>query len=150
MKEVVLKKDQKAAVTPLTKLEEPIQVPMEKTREGYTAMFAQPMKLFPYVFGLVFLLLWQFRGIHTLFSLERYQLPIPSDIITAMRENGDILLHLHALHGCRNHRRLPHRFAAGLACCSRGFLSATSGCWCDFDHGLAQCGAHRGTCTNHE
>lgn len=55
-------------------------------------MFAQPMKLFPYVFGLVFLLLWQFRGIHTVFSLQQYQLPIPSDIITAMRENGDILL----------------------------------------------------------
>ncbi|NOU84759.1 ABC transporter permease subunit [Paenibacillus sp. LMG 31460] len=92
MKEVILSKDQQAAVSTLKSLEEPTRASTGKVRAGYTVIFTQPMKLFPYFFGLVFLLLWQFRGIHTLFSLERYQLPIPSDILTAMRENGDILL----------------------------------------------------------
>lgn len=92
MKEVILSKDQQAAVSTLTSLDEPTRASTGKTRVDYTVMFKHPMKLFPYLFGLVFFLLWQFRGIHTLFGLERYQLPIPSEIITALRENGDILL----------------------------------------------------------
>jgi NitT/TauT family transport system permease protein len=91
VKEVLLKKDQ-AALSPLTNSEEPSLRQQRKERTGYTAIFTQPMKLFPYMFGLTFAFLWQFEGIHKLFSLERYQLPIPSDIVVAMHDNSDILL----------------------------------------------------------
>lgn len=91
MKEVMLNKEQ-AAAAPLTDSVEPSRIPEGKMRVGYSALLMQPMKLFPYLFGFLFLLLWQYEAIHTWFSLERYQLPIPSDILIAMRENGDTLL----------------------------------------------------------
>ncbi|MEW9697612.1 ABC transporter permease [Paenibacillus sp. SI8] len=50
-----------------------------------------PSKLFPYLFGLLFVVLWQVEGFHRLFRLERYQLPIPSDIVLSIIDHSDIL-----------------------------------------------------------
>ncbi|MBD0380253.1 ABC transporter permease [Paenibacillus sedimenti] len=49
------------------------------------------VKMLPYGFGFLFALLWQLEGFHKLFHLERYQLPIPSDILLSIRDNSDIL-----------------------------------------------------------
>jgi NitT/TauT family transport system permease protein len=51
----------------------------------------QQAKILPILFGLVFLILWQWKAFHTLFRLEQYQLPIPSDILKSIRDNGDVL-----------------------------------------------------------
>ncbi|MCM3631533.1 ABC transporter permease [Paenibacillus glycanilyticus] len=45
----------------------------------------------PIGFGLVFLMIWQLKGFHTLFRLELYQLPIPSSIAKAIQANSDLL-----------------------------------------------------------
>lgn len=47
--------------------------------------------LLPSGFGVLFLLIWQLKGFHTLFHLEQYQLPIPSSVAVSIRENVDIL-----------------------------------------------------------
>lgn len=51
----------------------------------------RPAFLLPSGFGLMFLLIWQFKGFHKLFHLEQYQLPIPSSIADSIRENVDVL-----------------------------------------------------------
>jgi NitT/TauT family transport system permease protein len=51
----------------------------------------QQAKILPILFGLLFMLLWQWKAFHTLFRLEQYQLPIPSDILRSIRDNGDVL-----------------------------------------------------------
>lgn len=47
--------------------------------------------LLPSGFGVLFLLIWQLKGFHTLFHLEQYQLPIPSSIAVSILENVDVL-----------------------------------------------------------
>lgn len=51
----------------------------------------RPVFLLPLGFGLLFLAVWQLEGFHWLFHLELYQLPIPSAIANAIRENSDVL-----------------------------------------------------------
>ena len=48
--------------------------------------------LLPLLAGILFILLWQWQVIHGIFSLQTYQLPLPSAIFASMLENSDILL----------------------------------------------------------
>jgi NitT/TauT family transport system permease protein len=55
--------------------------------------FKQKMiMLFPWIFGLLILLAWQYKVFHRLLKLELYQLPIPSQIAGAIREEFDVLV----------------------------------------------------------
>lgn len=49
------------------------------------------LHLLPWLAGLCFLTLWQFRLFHQLFSLESYQLPVPSAIAASIRDNAEML-----------------------------------------------------------
>ncbi|MBY0217351.1 ABC transporter permease subunit [Paenibacillus illinoisensis] len=49
------------------------------------------LHLLPWLAGLCFLAMWQFRLFHQLFSLESYQLPIPSAIAASIRDNAEML-----------------------------------------------------------
>ncbi|MFC9711069.1 ABC transporter permease [Paenibacillus sp. NPDC056933] len=49
------------------------------------------LRLLPWLAGAIFLALWQFRVFHQLFSLESYQLPVPSAIAASIRENAEML-----------------------------------------------------------
>lgn len=53
--------------------------------------------LLPVLFGVLFVVLWQIGAFHILFGLERYQLPIPSEIAQAVRDHSDVLT-LYALY----------------------------------------------------
>lgn len=46
----------------------------------------------PLLAGVVFLLLWEGQVFHSLFGLKKYQLPLPSAIAEAMRDNISLLL----------------------------------------------------------
>ncbi|CAM4438321.1 ABC transporter permease [Paenibacillus typhae] len=48
--------------------------------------------LLPLAAGVIFLLLWELQMFHKLFDLKKYQLPLPSAIWEAMRENYSLLL----------------------------------------------------------
>lgn len=48
--------------------------------------------LLPLLAGVLFLLLWEFQVFHKLFDLKKYQLPLPSAIWEALRENYSLLL----------------------------------------------------------
>lgn len=48
--------------------------------------------LLPIAAGVLFLLLWQNKVFHSLFNLQVYQLPLPSRIWEAIRENSDLLM----------------------------------------------------------
>ncbi|MFC5653333.1 ABC transporter permease [Paenibacillus solisilvae] len=47
---------------------------------------------YPWLVGILMLLLWQLQVLHRLFRLELYQLPIPSGIWGAFRDQYDLLL----------------------------------------------------------
>lgn len=47
--------------------------------------------LLPWLAGALFLTLWQLRLFHQLFSLESYQLPVPSAIAASISENAEML-----------------------------------------------------------
>ncbi|MGG4126782.1 ABC transporter permease [Paenibacillus illinoisensis] len=49
------------------------------------------LHLLPWLAGLCFLALWQLRLFHQLFSLESYQLPVPSAIAASIRDNAEML-----------------------------------------------------------
>lgn len=57
-----------------------------------------PMKLLnrgvilPVLAGVLFLLLWEVQVFHRIFDLKKYQLPLPSAIAVAMRDNLSLLL----------------------------------------------------------
>jgi NitT/TauT family transport system permease protein len=51
----------------------------------------RPAYLLPLGLGLLFLVVWQLEGFHRLFSLEQYQLPIPSSIAASIQKNIDVL-----------------------------------------------------------
>lgn len=51
-----------------------------------------PGVILPLLAGVLFLLLWEFQVFHKLFDLKKYQLPLPSAIWEAMRENYSLLL----------------------------------------------------------
>ncbi|WP_169085417.1 ABC transporter permease [Paenibacillus sp. PL91] len=51
----------------------------------------RPSYLLPLGLGVLFLVVWQLEGFHRLFSLEQYQLPIPSSIAASIQENIDVL-----------------------------------------------------------
>ncbi len=51
-----------------------------------------PAVILPLLAGVLFLLLWEFQVFHKLFDLKKYQLPLPSAIWEAMRENYSLLL----------------------------------------------------------
>lgn len=67
--------------------------PFQKTAGKNRTYFALrgPSFLLPSGFGILFLLLWQFKGFHALFDLEQYQLPIPSSILASIRDHADVL-----------------------------------------------------------
>lgn len=44
--------------------------------------------LFPVVFGVLFLILWQTQVLHTLLRTDTFTLPLPSRILTIIMENG--------------------------------------------------------------
>lgn len=48
--------------------------------------------LLPLAAGVIFLLLWELQMFHKLFDLKKYQLPLPSAIWEAMRDNYSLLL----------------------------------------------------------
>lgn len=48
--------------------------------------------LIPLVAGVVFFILWEIQFFHTIFQLKTYQLPLPSVIIEAIRENSNTLV----------------------------------------------------------
>ncbi|PAF30038.1 ABC transporter permease [Paenibacillus sp. 7516] len=49
------------------------------------------LHLLPWLAGLCFIAMWQFRLFHQLFSLESYQLPVPSAIAASIRDNAEML-----------------------------------------------------------
>jgi NitT/TauT family transport system permease protein len=49
------------------------------------------LHLLPWLAGLCCLALWQLRLFHQLFSLESYQLPVPSAIAASIRDNAEML-----------------------------------------------------------
>ncbi|QSF44871.1 ABC transporter permease [Paenibacillus tianjinensis] len=51
-----------------------------------------PGVILPLLAGVLFLLLWEYQVFHKLFDLKKYQLPLPSAIWEAMRENYSLLL----------------------------------------------------------
>lgn len=51
-----------------------------------------PGILLPLLAGVIFLLLWEVQVFHRLFDLKKYQLPLPSAIAEAMRDNLSLLL----------------------------------------------------------
>ncbi|MGO4539968.1 ABC transporter permease [Paenibacillus sp. 2TAB19] len=74
---------------------DPITINIKANERGLPRISAgwkalQPM-LLPVGFAIVFLLVWQLEGFHRLFRLERYQLPIPSAIVSSIKENADLL-----------------------------------------------------------
>lgn len=48
--------------------------------------------ILPLLAGILFLVLWEQQIFHKIFDLKKYQLPIPSTIAAAMRENFSLLL----------------------------------------------------------
>jgi NitT/TauT family transport system permease protein len=54
-------------------------------------LFSRPTTRYPIGFGLLFVLLWQWKMFHVLFSLEKYQLPLPLDIAISIRDNIQVL-----------------------------------------------------------
>ncbi|MGF9699709.1 ABC transporter permease [Paenibacillus sp. MABNR03] len=64
----------------------------EKERsDGNTGRKRIVLYLLPWLAGMLFLALWHFRFFHRLFSLESYQLPVPSAIAASIRENAEML-----------------------------------------------------------
>ncbi|WP_315371233.1 ABC transporter permease [Paenibacillus xylanexedens] len=49
------------------------------------------LSMFPWGAGVLFLTLWQLRLFHWIFSLESYQLPVPSAIAASIQENANML-----------------------------------------------------------
>ncbi|MHA6534767.1 ABC transporter permease [Paenibacillus sp. BAC0078] len=52
----------------------------------------KPSVLLPLLAGVLFLLLWELQVFHKLLDLKKYQLPLPSAIWEAMRDNFSLLL----------------------------------------------------------
>ncbi|WP_079409029.1 ABC transporter permease [Paenibacillus ferrarius] len=92
MKEVLLKKDQSPLSSRSTVESAPLGTLSNSGFIRSTTLFEIISKSFPFLFGLFFIFVWQFHGYHFLFRLERYQLPIPSDIVRSISDNGEILL----------------------------------------------------------
>lgn len=65
-----------------------------KKRKGRRRLtkWLNPGVLLPLAAGVIFLLLWELEMFHKLFDLKKYQLPLPSAIWEAMRENYSLLL----------------------------------------------------------
>ncbi|WP_274654685.1 ABC transporter permease [Paenibacillus humicola] len=57
-----------------------------------TWIAVRQMSFYPWLAGILILLLWQLKLFHRLLKLELYQLPIPSDIWGAFRDQYDLLL----------------------------------------------------------
>ncbi|AIQ61428.1 ABC transporter permease [Paenibacillus borealis] len=51
-----------------------------------------PGIILPLFAGVLFLLLWEYQVFHRIFDLKKYQLPLPSAIAEAMRDNFSLLL----------------------------------------------------------
>lgn len=51
-----------------------------------------PGIVLPLFAGVLFLLLWEYQVFHRIFDLKKYQLPLPSAIAEAMRDNFSLLL----------------------------------------------------------
>lgn len=48
--------------------------------------------VFPAIFGVLFLILWEKGGIHALLHLKPYQLPVPSKILQALAANIEVIM----------------------------------------------------------
>lgn len=48
--------------------------------------------LLPFLFGVAFIAFWEYGGLHALMSLKKYQLPVPSQILTTFCNNIPVLL----------------------------------------------------------
>lgn len=73
----------KIAIHPKTK---PIKIKNSKKSMKFQQLFL------PLIAGIIGVSLWEFKVFHQIFSLETYQLPIPSTIIEALIENQSLLL----------------------------------------------------------
>ncbi|MEI2396875.1 ABC transporter permease [Paenibacillus sp. FSL R10-2199] len=51
-----------------------------------------PGIILPLLAGVIFLVLWEYQVFHRIFDLKKYQLPLPSAIAEAMRDNFSLLL----------------------------------------------------------
>ncbi|MEK4325698.1 ABC transporter permease [Paenibacillus sp. FSL R7-0312] len=51
-----------------------------------------PGIILPLLAGVIFLVLWEYQVFHRIFDLKKYQLPLPSAIVEAMRDNFSLLL----------------------------------------------------------
>ncbi|WP_338588778.1 ABC transporter permease [Paenibacillus sp. Y5S-9] len=64
----------------------------EKARSGTSVRGRSiVLSMLPWGAGVMFLALWQLRLFHWIFSLESYQLPVPSAIAASIQENANML-----------------------------------------------------------
>jgi NitT/TauT family transport system permease protein len=61
--------------------------PRRRARAGAAGRIGLPLGA-----GVLFIALWELKVFHRLLNLQAYQLPLPSAIVRAMRDNFDILL----------------------------------------------------------
>ncbi|WP_052380655.1 ABC transporter permease [Paenibacillus camerounensis] len=66
--------------------------PKKQKGRRHLTKWLNPGVLLPLAAGVIFLLLWELEMFHKLFDLKKYQLPLPSAIWEAMRENYSLLL----------------------------------------------------------
>lgn len=65
---------------------------------GKPKSFRRPLRMLnpgvilPLLAGVLFLVLWEYQVFHRIFDLKKYQLPLPSAIAEAMRDNFSLLL----------------------------------------------------------
>lgn len=61
---------------------------MKKRNEGFWAVFTKILNiLLPLLFGIAFILFWEYGGLHALLHLKKYQLPLPSAIYKTFLDN---------------------------------------------------------------
>ncbi|WKL04105.1 hypothetical protein Q0F98_13365 [Paenibacillus amylolyticus] len=82
------------------------------------------LSMLPWGAGVMFLALWQLRLFHWIFSLESYQLPVPSAIAISIQENANMLFRYADVQRNGNAGWFPARFLLGaLAAAGCVFLS---------------------------
>ncbi len=100
----------------------------------------------PIVFGILFVLFWQFGGLHWLLHLRAYDFPLPTQIIDVFATQYAVLWK----HTVITAGWSDHWFCSGIRSCRVGILVPTVGIWrtgIDVSH---QCNPDNGHGTNHE
>lgn len=68
-----------------------VVIPIESLRKRKRKMMRLRQILLPLFAGIIVLLLWETQVFHRIFGLQTYQLPLPSGIFEAIKENSEIL-----------------------------------------------------------